>query len=263
MKSRPGADVAAAPLAVGQRVFGTRRGLRRPRQAAVERAGRRHQRRRLLPGRRGLAGAAAHGRGGRRYRPGSWRRRRAEPAVRARHRRAHGAHPIEAAGGSTSHVARRLGLRPRAGGRRAAHALRRVRGSRGAARARDDRRLPARLHSHEAAIVGRDARRRHPWRVAPLIGWAAARERVPRRVVALRDRLPLADASLHGDRVAVPRRLRERRVPSASRRRPGRMPNRRQAVAFSAACCPSASFRRWSASPARGTPGSRSFWAWA
>ena len=50
-----------------------------------------------------------------------------------------------------------------------------------------------------------------PGALPPLIGWTrVARQRLARRRRAVRDRVPLADSALHGDRVDVPRRLRAR-----------------------------------------------------
>ena len=73
--------------------------------------------------------------------------------------------------------------------------------------------LPGRLHADEAPLVARDAGRRGARRAAAahrLDG--GARHDLARRRGALRDRVPLADSALHGDRVDVSRRLRARRA---------------------------------------------------
>ena len=77
---------------------------------------------------------------------------------------------------------------------------------------------PMKRRSSLATLVGAV-----PGALPPLIGWTAAHgDDLGRRLDAVRDRVPLADSALHGDRVAVPRRLRQGRVPDAARRRAGR-----------------------------------------
>ena len=71
-----------------------------------------------------------------------------------------------------------------------------------------------------------------PGALPPVIGWAAADQlRRARSVRALRDSVSVANPPLPGDRLAVPRRLREGRTAHASRHRPHRRTTGRQAVA--------------------------------
>ena len=72
-----------------------------------------------------------------------------------------------------------------------------------------------------------DARRRRAGRAAAAHRMDRfARQRVARRRRALRDRVPLADSAFHGDRVDVPRRLREGRLSDAAGHRSGGTPRR-------------------------------------
>ena len=106
-------------------------------------------------------------RGRRRHGAGGRRRGRAESGVRARHRRAdaraRASRPLPD-GRVTPRDARVFGL-ALAGAGLALLALV-AEPARGAARARDARHLPGRLHADEAAVVARDARRRRAGRAA-------------------------------------------------------------------------------------------------
>ena len=88
-----------------------------------------------------------------------------------------------------------------------------------------------------------------------MIGWAAAtRHAVDRSLGAVRDRVPLADAALPGDRLDVPRRLRAGGPPDAAGGRAGRRAAPRSRSCSTPRCsCRSASCRRWSASRAAST----------
>ena len=97
--------------------------------------------------------------------------------------------------------------------------------------ARHARRLPDRLHADEAPLAAGDAGRRRARRAAAAhrLDRGARLDRRP-AVGAVRDRVPLADSALHGDRVAVPRRLRQGGLPDAAGHRAGRRRTGRQAV---------------------------------
>ena len=64
---------------------------------------------------------------------------------------------------------------------------------------------PMKRRSSLATLIGAV-----PGALPPLIGWTAAGGGLSRRLVAVRHRVPLADSALHGDRLALSRRLRAR-----------------------------------------------------
>ena len=167
--------------------------------------------------------------GGRRHCARRRRRRRAQSGVRTRHRRADAADANASAADGRVAQARRdssascsslAGLLAPGARARTWLAV--------AARARDARHLPRRLHAAQAPVA--DRRRSS----APFPARCRRSSAGPRRTAAsspggvalFRDRVPLADPALHGHRVDVSRRLRQRRVSDAAGHRSGRPPRR-------------------------------------
>ena len=205
------------------------RGLCCADQTALEFPGGRDQRRGLLPRRNRQRRRGVDGAGGRRHGARGRRGGSAEPAVRARHGRVDAADAASAAA-RRPHCARRcadlrscaLGLRPRRPGGACELAV-------GGARARDAADLPRDLHADETAdAVVHDRRRGARCAAGADRLDGVARQHRSQRRGALRHRVLLAAAALHGDRVAVPGRLREGRLPDAAGDRSGRQ-TRRQA----------------------------------
>ena len=144
-------------------------------------------------------------------------------------------------------------LRPRAVGRRPRRCWRRARtGWRRRSRSRRSSSIssiytPMKRRTPLATLVGAV-----PGALPPLIGWAASHGSIDRRRRgAVRDRVPLADPALHGDRVAVPRRLRARRDSRCCRsiEPDGRRAGQAGGATAASRWCRSASRRRSSASP--------------
>ena len=233
MKNGRSRRVAAVPPCRWQSrraVIGGRR-LRRAHQAAAEPARRRDERGRLLPRRAGRVQTrlAARCSGGRRHRARRRRRGGAESGVRARHRRADATDAHASAAGRPRRRrgdARVFGLALAGSASRwlalAANLARRA--SRAARRSAIYLVVytPMKRRSSAATLVGAV-----PGALPPLIGWTAAHGTASaRRLGALRDRVPLADSALHGDRVDVPRRLPAGRFPDAAGDRAGRPAHR-------------------------------------
>ncbi len=155
--------------------------------------------------------------GGLRYRAGGWRSGGPEPGVRARHRRADAADAAAPAAGSSrkSRRSARVRHRPLRGGNRPSWRWREP--ARGARRRGHARHLPRGLHAVEAAVGDLDAGRRRARRTSAAHRMDGRTRRDRRgRLDALRDRLPVADSALHGDRVDLPRRLPPCRLPDAA-----------------------------------------------
>ncbi len=204
-----------------------RRRLPGAHQTAAELSRRRDQRSGLLPRldrrhRHRLDGGSGRGHRARRRRRGG-----PESAVRAGHRRLDAPYPDAPAAGRPRHASGRARLRPCAVGRRSGAACRARQLAVGRPRVRHAAHLSRDLHADEAAHAVVHHRRRGAGRAAgPDRLDGVARRNRSQRCGAVRDRVLLAAAALHGDRVAVPRGLRQSRVPDAAGDRPRRQAGR-------------------------------------